>query len=489
MDQRIFIVLAFLIYTLVLVYIALISRKKQIGLRASEFVNEFYTAGRGSGAFVVAFMLAAGLCSAGTFVGSPAVGYDKGLAWVPLINWQNFMNLMVLGVVGKKIGIVARRINARSFLSIFSARYEHSKTIVLTAGVALLLFLIPYTTTQFIGAARLLEGITDWSYLICLSLTALVVLFYTSMGGMRGALMATAFQGMIMTVAALLIFFGLVAKLGGFETAMLTIRNIDPELISATARGGVATPRYLISFSVLFGFAILGMPHSITSTLIYKNARALHRSIWIGAIAVSIWTIMMMMVGTLTRGLVPELDVVDHAVPTAMRMVLPGFFQGVVLAGIIAAAQSTIAAMLMLMSSSVATEMLVAIRPKTTDSHIKIASQWATVIIGGIVLILAINPPKAMVWLIWYAIAGLESALFAPLLFGLYWKKANRFGALAGLWGGLVGYILVAGYFPKLNFGMNPVVSGVAISLGCFFIANYFGPPPSQKTLETYWGI
>lgn len=488
MNDKIYIAVAFLLYTGVLVFLAMASRKKLIGLKAKEFVDEFYTAGRGMGTIVVAMMLAAGLCSAGTFIGTPGLAYKNGLAWTVLTNWQNFMNLMVLGVIGKKVGIVARRINARSFLSIIGSRYEHNKALVLIAGFALMFFLIPYTSVQFIGGARLIQGIIGWQYIVSLILVTGVVLFYTIIGGVRGATLAAAIQGGMMTLAALLILIGVVIKSGGITAAVTAVNNVNPELLSATAVKGVASPRYMASFAILFGFCILGMPHAITPALIYKNSRSMLKAVLIGAIAVTIWTVMMGVTGTLVNSFEPNLTVSDLATPTAAAWALSPFLQGLIIAGITAAVQSTVASMLILMSSSVATEMYTIIKTDTTDESVKKVSILSTVIIGLITFVFAVYPPDALEWIVYFAVAGLESAFFFPVLLGLYWKRSNPTGALAGILGGLIGYITVAGYLKHLSFGMHAVVMGVSISLICMLIGTYLGAPPSRKTLELYWG-
>lgn len=490
MDMDKVIMLAsFIVYTGVLAVLGIMAGRSLVGLKAKEYLDEFYTGGRGAGAFMVAMVLAASLCSAGTFVGTPGLAYQNGLTWVVLTNWQNFMNLMVLGVLGKKVGIISRRINARSYLDVFGARYEDNKVIILLGGLSMLIFLIPYSTIQFIGGARMFEFMTGVDYYVGLLLITLVVVLYTAFGGIRGAALAAAIQGVIMTLAAIMIFTFSVIKLGGLTIAMQNIEAINPELLMATAVKGIATPRYMASFAVLFGFAMAGMPHGVTPALIYKDSKAMLRSILIGAIAVTLWTVLMATTGTLARAVDPNLAVPDHATPLMTTWALPPIFQGIVLAGVVAAMQSTVASMLLLISGSLLMDVYIkVIRPSATHEQVAPMSRWVTLALGVLALAFALKPPHALEWIVYFAVSGLESTFFVPLVLGLYWRRGNTPGSIAGMIGGLGGYILIAGYLKNLSFGMHPVVMGVAISFVCYVVVSLLTPAPPDKVLQLYWG-
>ncbi|HHV58316.1 MAG TPA: sodium/panthothenate symporter [Firmicutes bacterium] len=489
MSGNVLMLATFMAYTGLLVGLAVMAGRSMAGVKAKEYVDEFYTGGRGVGAFVVAMVLASGLCSAGTFVGTPGLAYKNGLTWTVLTNWQNFMNLMVLGVLGKKVGIIARRINARSFLDIFGARYEDNKAVILLGGLSMLIFLIPYATIQFVGGARMFEVMTGVNYYVGLLLITIVVILYTGFGGIKGTTLAAAIQGVVMTLAAILIFTFSATKLGGLTAAMQKVEAVNPELLTATAAGGIATPRYLASFAVLFGFAILGMPHGITPALIYKNSKAMLRSVVIGAIAVTLWTVLMATTGTLARAVDPNLAIPDHATATMTAWGLPPVLQGIVLAGVTAAMQSTVASMLILISGSLLMDVYAkVIRPGVSLEQIAPLARWVTLALGVVAFALALSPPHALEWIVYFAVAGLESSFFVPLLFGLYWRRANTPGAIAGMVGGLGGYILIAGYLKNLSFGMHPVVMGLAISFVSYIVVTMLTPPPSEKVLQLYWG-
>lgn len=71
-EQRSYVLLTFVIYSVVLTAIGFYSQRK---LQQSDFdidySDEFYTGGRSMGPVTVAFMVAASIASAGTFIGGP----------------------------------------------------------------------------------------------------------------------------------------------------------------------------------------------------------------------------------------------------------------------------------------------------------------------------------------------------------------------------------------------------------------------------------
>jgi sodium/pantothenate symporter len=174
---------SFLIYSLVLIGIGIYTYRAIRETKADKFVEEFYAGGRGLGALVIALLIAAGMASAGTFIAGPGMCYEYGLSWVHLNNLQMFMNLMLLGVIGIPVGISARRVKAATFLDLIKARYEN-RTIVILLAILTFVLLVPYMSTQFVGAARVIAQMTGVNYMTGLLLGAVVVIVYTVAGGM-----------------------------------------------------------------------------------------------------------------------------------------------------------------------------------------------------------------------------------------------------------------------------------------------------------------
>ena len=135
---------------------------------------------------------------------------------------------------------------------------------------------------------------------------------------------------------------------------------------------------------------------------------------------------------------------------------LPGWVIALVAAGGLAAALSTAAGLLLVISSSVSHDLL----KKTYMPHIseKQELRYARIsaaIAIGIAGIFGIYPPAFVAQVVAFAF-GLAAATFFPALFlGIFYKRLNKEGAIAGMLGGLIftsSYII---YFKFINPSLN----------------------------------
>ena len=427
-------IISFLTYTVILASIGIWSYKIVEKVPISKYEEEFYAAGRGLGGIVVALILAGGLASAGTFVAGPAMCYTHGYSWVMIGNFQIFMNFLLLAPIGIIVGIVARRVNAVTYLDVFKARYQN-KAIVVLLSILVSVFLLPYMSTQFVGAARVISQMTGLGYYTALALGSLVVMIYCVLGGMRGTSLAIFVQGLVITVGCIILFFGTVKFAGGFQISTEILAAQDIKLLSPTT-GGAFSPLFAFSIACMGGFFIVGMPHAMLGALTYKNTRALKRGIWMGAILVFLWTFLLCVAGTIGRAIIPDLEVSDEIIPWLAMNVMPGALGGIVLAGIVAGIQTTVAAMAIIISSSVAKNLLKELKPDVSNEQIKLASRITMGACFAIAIAFALRQPKLIQWIIFFSIGGLEAATFGPILLGMFWKKGNQWGALCSIiWG------------------------------------------------------
>jgi len=78
------------------------------------------------------------------------------------------------------------------------------------------------------------------------------------------------------------------------------------------------------------------------------------------------------------------------------------------------------------------------LRPSAPDKEVLLVSKVAIVLGAGSTLLLAINPPEMLAWLIWMGIGVMLATFAVPLLAGLYWRGATKEGAIASMAVGLI---------------------------------------------------
>jgi len=479
--------ISFLAYTALLIAIGIWSYRIVEKVPISKYEEEFYAAGRGLGGIVVALIIAGGLASAGTFIAGPGMCYAYGYSWVLINNFQIFMSLLLLAPIGIIVGIVARRVKAITYLDVFKARYQ-SKAIIVILAVLVTVFLLPYMAAQFVGAARVIAQMTGMGYFASLALGSLVVLVYCVLGGMRGTSLAILIQGVVITIGCIILFISTVNYAGGFKKSTEILAAQDINFLSPTM-GGEFSPMFAFSVACLTGFFVVGMPHAMLGALTYKNTRALKKGIWMGAILVFLWTILLCMSGVIGRAIIPELAVPDEIAPWLAMHGMPKAFGGIVLAGIVAGIQTTVAAMAIIITSSIARNLLKELKPDVSVTKVKLVSRLT---MGGCLAIamgLALFQPRLIQWIILFAIGGLVTATFGPILLGMFWKRGNKWGAIASITWGMIIYALGNTIVPQIKlWGMHPSFVSVVTAIIVYAVVSLATPKPSDEIVWTFWG-
>jgi sodium/pantothenate symporter len=438
---------------------------------SNSFLQEYFLGGREMGGFLLAMTMMATYGSASSFIGGPGVSYNLGLGWVLLAMAQLPAGYFVLMILGKKFAIISRRYEAITLIDFLKKRYD-SNVVVILSAVSIIVFLFASMTAQWVGGARLIESLTGLNYTVALIIFAVTVLVYVIIGGFRAVALTDAMQGSVMIIGTIILLVGTVIAGGGIDTIMNSLVNENPQMLSPFGSDGSLTPLYVSTFWILIGLGVIGLPQIAVRAMSYKDSKSLHRAILIGTIGIGTIMFGMHLIGVLARPVIPGVDIGDKVMPTLTLEVLPPLLAGIVLAAPMAAIMSTVNALLMLVSSTVVKDLyLNFINPNASEKQIKTRSYWVTTIIGLAVVFFALVPPKFLIDLNLYAFGGLESAFLWSVVFGLYWKKANKYGAISSMIVGIVLYIFIYREFTNI-FGMHSVTIPVVVSCLIFIIVS-----------------
>lgn len=409
-----------------------LSRKHE---NASGFLEEYFLGSRSMGGFVLAMTVVASYTSASSFIGGPGVAYTVGLSWVLLAMIQMPTVFLTIGVLGKRFAMEARAMNAVT--------------------------------------------ITGYPYEVGLALFGITVIAYTALGGFRAVVLTDAMQGIVMTVASVVVLLAVVQAGGGMEACMLRLKAIDPGLITPTGPKDAVPQPMILSFWVLVGLGVLGLPQTSQRCMGYKDSRAMHSAMIMGTVIIGFLLLSVHLAGALGRAVIPGLAVGDMAMPSLILELLPPFWAGVFIAGPLAAIMSTVDSMLLLASAAIIKDLYVQYVLKGDSSRmplqrIKRFSLGCTAAIGAVVFMAALEPPDLLVWINLFAFGGLEATFLWPLLLGLYWRKANAAGALSSILVGVACFFALSVLKPSM-YGIHAIVPSTLAALLAFLLGNRLG--------------
>ncbi|ORU92699.1 MAG: cation acetate symporter [Cycloclasticus sp. symbiont of Bathymodiolus heckerae] len=180
---------------------------------------------------------------------------------------------------------------------------------------------------------------------------------------------------------------------------------------------------------------------------------------------------------------------------------LPNWVIALIAAGGVAAALSTAAGLLLVISASISHDLLKStfmpgISDKAELRASRITSAFAILVAGY----LGLHPPAFVAQVVAFAFGLAASSLFPVLIMGIFSKRMNKYGAICGMLAGLVftmGYIIyfkgifiepmAANTAENWLFGISPEgigSIGMCLNFAVAFIVSSFTPPPPQSVVD-----
>jgi cation/acetate symporter len=451
----------------------------------------FYVAGQGVPAIANGAATAADWMSAASFISMAGLisfmGYDGGIY---LMGWTGGYVLLAL-----LLAPYLRKFNKYTVPDFVGERY-YSQTARLVAAVCAIFVSFTYVAGQMRGVGIVFSRFLGLSIEQGVFVGMVIVAFFAILGGMKGITWTQVAQYCVLITAYLVPAFWLAGVLTGIPIpqAALTFGDIVPRLDSLQTELGLplysTSNRDLIDvFAIVFSLMVgtAGLPHVIVRFYTVPSVRdARYSAFWallfigllyttapaLAAFAklnlletlhnksmdqihdqydwVANWEKTGLLkfedkngdgVMTFASGDANEITIDRDIIVLATPEVggLPGPVVGIVVAGGLAAALSTAAGLLLVISSSFAHDIYFhLINPQATEENRLLAGRIA--IAGSIVVAgyFGINPPGFVAEVVAFAF-GLAAASFFPIIFlGIFDKRMNDKGAIAGMIVGIV---------------------------------------------------
>lgn len=483
MSKKLIVLIILILYLVLNLYLGIrTSRRSAKENESSGFLSNYFVGSRSMGGFVLAMTLVATYTSASSFLGGPGLASNYGLSWSWVAGVQIGATFLTLGVLGKKFAMISRRTNSVTINDYLRARYD-SPAVVIVCGIAMVVFFVTQMIAQFIGGATLMQSVTGLPYWAGLLLFGAVVIIYTSIGGFKAVVTTDTIQGIVMTIGTFLMLFFIIRAAGGMDNIIGSLDAGNPgwDLMGKGEYGAelpAMRPGALISFWVLVGVAVLGLPQTAVRCMAFKDTKSMHSAMIYGTVVIGILMLGMHLAGTFAFPLLPEggLDSTDQVIPYVVMNYMPAWAAGLFLAAPLAAVMSTIDSLLILASATIIKDLYIHyIKKVPVDAELSGTSadneayakvpRYSLMLTAGIGIagcLLALNPPDVIVWINLFAFGGLEATFFWPIIGGLYWKKGNSKACLASVICGLAVFI----FFNRvkiLPLGIHEIIAGLVV--------------------------
>ncbi len=481
------------LFLLVALGMAVWVRRQSRAASTGGFVKEYFIGDRSLGGFVLAMTTIATYGSVSSFVGGPGQAWNVGFGWVYMATVQVVTLFLLYGIMGKKMALVSRKLGSVTVIDVIRERYQ-SNALAVAAAFILVLFFGATMVAQFVGGAKLFEAVTGYSYIVGLALFGAAVIIFTAVGGFRGVAVTDALCGIAMLVGIVVLAGGILSAGGGYESVMATIQTNRPELLEPFGGGAMPLSLYFTQW-LLVGVFTFCLPQSAVRCMGYKDTKSLHKAMILGTVIIGAMMVGVTALGTLAAGVLTD-DLaayggsVDNIIPLAIAQTLPPWLAGIAIIGPIAASISTVSSLLIASSSAIIKDLwLHRAAEKGTevkDVAVSRSSQIVTLVIGVLVFVLAVVPPDVIWKINMFAFGGLETAFCWVFVGALFWKKANKTGAIASMIGGTLTYCVCMAVGFKI-FGLHQIVIGITVSLLLMVAGSYLGKPSDKKALAVFF--
>ena len=341
---------------------------------AADTSDGFYIGGRKLGPLVTAMSAEASDMSSWLLMGLPGLAYLAGVAevgWTAIgLAVGTYLNFLLVARILRRY---SERIGAFTIPDFFSRRYaDQENTLSVVAALIIIIFFVPYTASGFKAVGTLFNSLFGIEYHVSMIFGALIIVFYTTMGGFLAVSTTDLIQSIVMSIALItIIFFGL-DKAGGMGVVMENAKSLPGYLnimqgYDVTTNSASSYSLLSVASTMAWGLGYFGMPHILLRFMGIRNEKELTISRRIASVWVVISMAVAIFIGIIgySMSLAGEIPMLNSSSSESETIIMKiadlmsqnGFLfaivAGVILAGILAATMSTADSQLLAAASSV----------------------------------------------------------------------------------------------------------------------------------------
>lgn len=504
-TSTIIIMITIIAYMAIMLIIGITFSKK------NSSVGDFYLGGRKLGPIVTAMSAEASDMSSWLLMGLPGVAYLTGGAeagWTAIgLAIGTYLNWLI---VAKRLRIYSSSCNAITIPDFFSNRYRDGKKALMgISALIILIFFVPYTASGFSACGKLFSTLFNWDYHAAMIISAVIIIAYTCSGGFLAASFTDLIQSIVMTLALIsIVCFG-IHTAGGFGEVVDNAKNISGYFslthIHNLETGGSDKYSLLTIASLLaWGLGYFGMPHILLRFMAIGDKNKVKTSRRIASIWVVISMAVAIFIGFIGNKLTQlgelealngnnsETIIIKIAQFMSEKHVVLAVIAGLVFAGILACTMSTSDSQLLAASSSMSENILKGVfNIKISEKQSMLAARAVLVVIAALGVVLAWNQDSSVFRIVSFAWAGFGATFGPVVLTALFWKRSNKYGAIAGMIAGAIMVFVWKFGISKLGgaFAIYELLPAFVFALAVIVIVSLLTPAPEKEIVQEFENV
>ena len=437
--------------------------------RKSHTVADFLVAGRGLSLPLCSMTVMATWFGGAMMLGGAGAAFDDGMLGVIADPWGGALALILVAMFFAR---VFRRLKLVTVTDFMEQRFGRVAGIGIT--ITTIFSNVMWVAGMLVAFGTIFEVLTNIPVETGIIIGAIIVFAYTMLGGMWAVALTDFVQMTIIIVGLVILLIVVLVDVGGWgaiETRLPTgtFNMLPPENTSE---------QWL---NYLRAWTIIGLVDISAQTLFQrasaaKTERIAQQAFYIGGFGYLLFGMIPVFLGIIGSITMPGIANSEFIIPELakehLHPVMIAIFVGAMLAAIMSSADSA----LLGASSVLAKNIVPWFRPDTSPRLALMVARIGIPVFGGIAILIALRIQVVFDLMVDANILGL-AAIIVPFILGVYWKKANRAGALAGMFSGLAVWIVTMQLWPALPADFMGLAASLVVMLVVTPLTQRVDPP------------
>jgi len=458
-----------IIFSGVAIYMAAMLGVGFYASKKSHTVTDFMLAGRNLSLPICSMTVMATWFGGAMMLGGAGAAYDHGMLGVIADPWGGALALILIGLFFARVFRRMRMITVTDFME-----QRFGKVAGLGITITTIFSNVMWVAGMLVAFGTIFDTLTNIPIETGIVVGAVIVFLYTMLGGMWAVALTDFLQMLIIIVGLFILLVVVLIDVGGWAT-------IAPQLPETTFRmlPPVNTGEEWLNY--LRAWTIIGLVDISAQTLFQRAAaarteRIAQASFYVAGTGYLLFGLIPIFLGIIGSVTMPDIANSEFIIPELAKVhlhpVAIAIFVGAMLAAIMSSADSA----LLGSASIVAKNLLPYVRRNPAPRLSLLVARLAIPVFGGVAILIALRIQVVFNLMVDANILGL-AAIIVPFILGVYWKQANRAGALSGMAAGLATWLITLIFWPKLPADFMGLAASMIVMLIVSPLTRRIDPP------------